>query len=119
MSTFGVLRKEMKLGPYYTFQKLVHDWKEERGLEPRQVAEKVKKFFAFYAINRHKMTTMTPSVHMESYSPDDNRFDHRPFLYPRMWDNWSFKMIDQEVERLEAAQKEESAIEAAAAAPAS
>ena len=35
-------------GPYYTFQKLVHDWKEERGLEPRQVAEKVKKFFAFY-----------------------------------------------------------------------
>ncbi len=30
------------------FQKLVHDWKEERGMEPRQVAEKVKKFFAFY-----------------------------------------------------------------------
>ncbi|KIH88351.1 NAD+ synthase (glutamine-hydrolysing) [Sporothrix brasiliensis 5110] len=106
LSTFGVLRKEMKLGPYYMFQKLVHDWKEERGLEPRQVAEKVKKFFAFYAINRHKMTTMTPSVHMETYSPDDNRFDHRPFLYPRMWDNWSFKMIDQDVERMEAAQLE-------------
>ncbi|CAK7234040.1 glutamine-dependent NAD(+) synthetase [Sporothrix bragantina] len=103
LSTFGVLRKEMKLGPYYMFQKLVHDWKEERGLTPRQVADKVKKFFAFYAINRHKMTTMTPSVHMETYSPDDNRFDHRPFLYPRMWDNWSFKMIDQDVERMEAA----------------
>ena len=43
-----------------------------------------------------------------SYSPDDNRFDHRPFLYPRMWDNWSFKMIDQDVERMEAAQQEEA-----------
>ena len=47
------------------------------------------------------MTTMTPAVHMESYSPDDNRFDHRPFLYPRAWDSMAFKMIDQEVERLE------------------
>ena len=28
------------------------------------------------------MTTITPSYHAESYSPDDNRFDLRPFLYP-------------------------------------
>ncbi|EFX01156.1 glutamine-dependent NAD(+) synthetase [Grosmannia clavigera kw1407] len=109
LSTFGVLRKELKLGPYYMFQKLVHDWKEERGLTPREVADKVKRFTHFYCINRHKMTTMTPSVHMESYSPDDNRFDHRPFLYPRMWDNWAFKMIDEEVERLEAAEEEAAA----------
>ena len=46
-----------------------------------QVAAKVKRFFFYYAINRHKMTTLTPSYHAESYSPDDNRFDHRPFLY--------------------------------------
>lgn len=35
----------------------------------------------FYAINRHKATVLTPSYHAESYSPDDNRFDHRQFLY--------------------------------------
>lgn len=28
------------------------------------------------------MTTLTPSYHAEQYSPDDNRFDLRPFLYP-------------------------------------
>lgn len=107
LSTFGILRKELKLGPYYMFQKLVHDWRKQRGLGPREVADKVKRFYHFYAINRHKMTTITPAVHMESYSVDDNRFDHRPFLYPRMWDNLSFKMIDEEVERIEKALEEQ------------
>ena len=47
-----------------------------------QVAQKVKDFYFFNAINRHKMTTLTPSYHAENYSPDDNRFDLRPFLLP-------------------------------------
>lgn len=38
-------------------------------------------------------TTITPSVHMESYSPDDNRFDLRPFLYPARFDH-QFHKID-------------------------
>lgn len=69
-----------------------------------------------YAINRHKMTTLTPSYHAESYSPgtffhankvsillfickivlDDNRFDHRPYLYPVSW-TWQFRAIDREL----------------------
>ena len=28
------------------------------------------------------MTTLTPSYHAENYSPDDNRYDLRPFLQP-------------------------------------
>lgn len=40
----------------------------------------MKDFYFFHAINRHKMTTLTPSYHAENYSPDDNRFDLRPFL---------------------------------------
>ena len=36
------------------------------------------------------MTVVTPSYHAESYSPDDNRFDHRPFLYNAGW-HWQFK----------------------------
>jgi hypothetical protein len=35
----------------------------------------------YYAINRHKATVLTPSYHAENYSPDDNRYDHRQFLY--------------------------------------
>jgi NAD+ synthase (glutamine-hydrolysing) len=48
-------------------------------------SSQVRRFFFFYAINRHKMTTLTPSYHAEGYAPDDNRFDLRPFLYNAAW----------------------------------
>jgi hypothetical protein len=57
-------------------------------------AVQVKYFFKFYAINRHKTTVLTPSYHAENYSPDDNRFDHRQFLYNYAWP-WQFKRIDE------------------------
>ena len=40
------------------------------------------------------MTTLTPSYHAENYSPDDNRYDLRPFLYNTKW-QWQFETIDQ------------------------
>ena len=49
-----------------------------------------------YSINRHKMTVITPAYHAETYSPDDNRYDHRQFLYNVSW-TWQFKVIDQMV----------------------
>lgn len=42
------------------------------------------------------MTVLTPSYHAEAYSPDDNRFDHRPFLYRANW-SWQFRAIDKQV----------------------
>lgn len=56
----------------------------------------MKHFFRSYAINRHKMTTLTPSYHAETYSPDDNRYDHRQFLYNVKWP-WQFECIDSQV----------------------
>jgi NAD+ synthase (glutamine-hydrolysing) len=56
----------------------------------------VKRFFFYYALNRHKATTLTPSYHAESYSPDDNRFDLRPFLYRTDWAA-QFRDIDEAV----------------------
>lgn len=56
----------------------------------------MKHFFRMYSVNRHKMTTVTPSYHAESYSPDDNRFDLRPFLYNTRW-TWQFRCIDTQV----------------------
>jgi NAD+ synthase (glutamine-hydrolysing) len=99
LSVFGRLRKEARLGPYSMFLRLLHEWKDEYS--PREVADKVKRFHHFYAINRHKATVMTPSYHAEAYSPDDNRFDLRPFLYPAFWSSWSFKKIDEVVATLE------------------
>ncbi|KAH8421135.1 hypothetical protein KR222_004675 [Zaprionus bogoriensis] len=98
LSEYGRLRKQSFCGPYSMFCKLVATWKGD--LTPKEVADKVKHFFRCYAINRHKMTVLTPSVHAESYSPDDNRFDHRPFLYRANW-SWQFKAIDDELDKLQ------------------
>ncbi|KAH8986847.1 glutamine-dependent NAD synthetase with GAT domain-containing protein [Lactarius akahatsu] len=92
LSVFGRLRKVEKSGPYSIFTKLVHEWGGR--LSPRQIADKVKLFYFEYARNRHKMTTLTPSYHAEAYSPDDNRFDMRPFLYPSRFP-WQFRKIDE------------------------
>ncbi len=90
LGVFGKLRKISKCGPVKMFVKLLDAWKQ---LGPQEVASKVKRFFYFYSINRHKMTTLTPSYHAESYSPDDNRFDLRPFLYNVKWTR-QFSTID-------------------------
>ncbi|KAM9554287.1 glutamine-dependent NAD(+) synthetase isoform 1-T1 [Guaruba guarouba] len=97
LSIYGKLRKIAKAGPYSMFCKLINMWKEI--CTPREVASKVKHFFRMYSLNRHKMTTLTPSYHAENYSPDDNRFDLRPFLYNTTW-SWQFRCIDKEVSKL-------------------
>ncbi|KAB8349479.1 hypothetical protein FH972_023506 [Carpinus fangiana] len=97
LSVFGRLRKVERLGPWGMWQRLVHVWADR--LTPRQVYEKVRHFNYFYGINRHKMTTMTPGYHAEQYSPDDNRFDLRPFLYPTL--SWAYEKIEKAVGRLE------------------
>uniref|UniRef100_A0A8C7YEP3 Glutamine-dependent NAD(+) synthetase n=1 Tax=Oryzias sinensis TaxID=183150 RepID=A0A8C7YEP3_9TELE len=96
LSVMGRLRKVSKCGPFSMFCKLIQAWKDV--LSPAEVAQKVKRFFRMYSVNRHKMTTVTPSYHAESYSPDDNRFDLRPFLYDTRW-RWQFKTIDDQVTR--------------------
>ena len=98
LSMFGRLRKISRCGPYTMFCKLIHVWRNT--CSPAQVAEKVKRFFRAYSINRHKMTTITPAYHAESYSPDDNRFDLRQFLYNVRWP-WQFRAIDEQVHCLQ------------------
>ena len=91
LSIYGYLRKVRQCGPLSMFLKLCEQWRYL--LSPREVADKVKHFFKYYGINRHKLTTLTPSYHAENYSPDDNRYDFRPFLYPIKWAR-SFANID-------------------------
>ena len=100
LSVFGVLRKVEKLGPWSTYLRLLGQWKDRPGLGPRDIAEKVFRFFRFYALNRHKAVVLTPSVHMCSYNPDDNRHDLRPFLYVVDWP-WQFAKIRAHLDELE------------------
>ena len=100
LRTYAILRKEKRMGPVGMFEALVHMWgpDSDRNLTVQEVADKVKYFFRNYAINRHKLTTLTPSVHAENYSPDDNRFDLRPFLMSARW-TFQFRRIDKLVAR--------------------
>lgn len=97
LSQYGRLRKVVRCGPVSMFRKLLVEWNH---LSAKEVADKVKKFFKFYSINRHKMCTITPSYHAEGYSPDDNRYDLRQFLYNTRWPR-QFKAIDDEVDEIE------------------
>ncbi|XP_019510209.1 PREDICTED: glutamine-dependent NAD(+) synthetase [Hipposideros armiger] len=104
LSVYGRLRKLAKMGPYSMFCKLLHMWKD--SCTPQQVADKVKRFFSKYSMNRHKMTTLTPAYHAENYSPDDNRFDLRPFLYNAGWP-WQFRCIENQVLQLERRERQD------------
>ncbi|XP_042218889.1 glutamine-dependent NAD(+) synthetase-like isoform X2 [Homarus americanus] len=108
LSMYGKLRKVECCGPFSMFGKLVHLWSD--CCTPKEVAEKVKVFFRFYSVNRHKMTVLTPAYHAETYSPDDHRFDHRQFLYNYRW-LWQFRAIDRAVERLENGRSREEQVE--------
>lgn len=98
LSVYGRLRKSAKAGPFSMFCRLLTGWGDT--YTPRQVADKVERFFSRYSMNRHKMTTLTPAYHAENYSPDDNRFDLRPFLYNTGW-SWQFRCIEDQVLQLE------------------
>ncbi|KAF9591412.1 hypothetical protein IFM89_004110 [Coptis chinensis] len=92
LSVYGRLRKIFRCGPVSMFQNLCYKWGGK--LTQSEIADKVKHFFKYYSINRHKMTVLTPSYHAESYSPEDNRFDLRQFLYNARWP-YQFRKIDE------------------------
>lgn len=98
LSLFGRLRKISKCGPFGMYEKLLHIWGQQHT--PRTIAEKVQRFYRYYAINRHKQVILTPSYHAENYSCDDNRFDQRPILYPVAFTAQNRK-INEHVETLE------------------
>lgn len=105
LDEFGKLRKLGKSGPVTMFKRLLFQWPQ---FTPREVADKVKRFFYHYSRNRHKMCVITPSYHVEGYSADDNRFDQRQFLYDTNW-VVQFKEIDRLVFELEAEEQAERA----------
>ncbi|KAI3915942.1 hypothetical protein MKW98_004383 [Papaver atlanticum] len=98
LSIYGRLRKIFRCGPMSMFQNLCYKWGGR--LSPLEIGNKVKYFFKYYSINRHKMTVLTPSYHAESYSPEDNRFDLRQFLYNSSWPH-QFRKIDELVNQLD------------------
>ena len=105
LSWFGRLRKVFRCGPTQMFRKLLttKEWCSKHS--PDVIAQKVKHFSISYCRNRHKSTVLTPSYHAEGYSPEDNRFDLRPFLYPPL--KRQFNKIDKDLEEIRKKQRKE------------
>lgn len=99
LGTFGILRKVELLGPWSAYLRLLNLWQDRPGFGPREIAEKTKRFYRFWALNRHKAVVLTPSIHLSAYNTDDNRFDLRPFLLVVSWP-YQFAKIDRHVEEL-------------------
>jgi NAD+ synthase (glutamine-hydrolysing) len=59
LGIFGRLRKVHKLGPWGMWERLTHEWRDK--MSPREIYTKVRRFFWYYAINRHKATVITPA----------------------------------------------------------
>ena len=126
----GILRKRDNLGPYSMFLRLCKDrlgkpmefvnlkdprnkFKETIPATPTILATLIERFFNWYGKNRSKMTILTPGIHATNYSPDDNRFDQRPYLYPYFPDSYQMKLIRKVANEMEAKIKSD----ATAAAP--
>ncbi|KAI1724994.1 NAD synthase domain-containing protein [Ditylenchus destructor] len=102
LSVMGQLRRPGNCDPYQMFIELVSRWRSKYTYD--QIADKVEIFFKRYAANRHKSTVSTPAYHANTYSNDDHRNDHRPFLYPDF--SHQFKEIRETVEALKTREKE-------------
>jgi NAD+ synthase (glutamine-hydrolysing) len=117
LNIFGRLRKTETLGPVSMFLKLcqekigknitviVPNVKKEE--EPKlatydDLLTKVKVFWSQYHVNRHKMNILTNAIHATNYSPDDNRFDHRPFLLPYFPTSYQFEVMEKLAKQLAA-----------------
>jgi len=101
LSVMGRLRRPGHCDPYSMFIELLSHWYPKYTYD--QIADKVEVFFRRYAANRHKSTVATPAYHANTYSNDDHRNDHRPFLYPDF--DFQFREIRDTIKLLKAEEK--------------
>lgn len=67
--------------------------------DAKELGEKIKRFFNFYILERHKTATLPPSFHFDPESCDDNRFDMRPHVYSTDL-MYQFDIIDERVKEI-------------------
>jgi len=91
LGLLGKLRKVDNCGPVSMFEKLLGIWTEKK---PEDIAQKVKNFFRFNSITRHKMATLPPGLHSTAANCDDNRYDQRQILYEINWKH-QFECLDK------------------------
>jgi NH3-dependent NAD+ synthetase len=111
---FGMMRRVENLGPISMFLKMCRNYLgkeiteiDEHAPEPKKIVaatpanilRKMKAYFYNYGINRNKMTILPASIHATNYSPDDNRYDQRPFLVPGL--EYQLKIVEQLAQKMQ------------------
>lgn len=82
LAQFGLWRCRDRAGPHSL---LAHLRESAPPGDSAAASVLVQRFLQRYAANRHKATSLPPTLHATPGSPDDNRHDLRPILYPRSW----------------------------------
>jgi NAD+ synthase (glutamine-hydrolysing) len=59
---FGRLRKVERLGPVSMFDRMVY---KDTYEDVAELATKIKRFFTYYSINRHKASTLPPTYYYD------------------------------------------------------
>jgi len=116
----GILRKKYALGPIGMYKAMLNNYmgkpisvinegaekpEDRKKIEwatPLKIFNKLKSFWSNYGVHRNKMTILTPGIHTTDYSPDDNRFDLRPFLYPAMGFSYQLNVVNDIAKKDEA-----------------
>ncbi|KAK6535825.1 glutamine-dependent NAD(+) synthetase [Arthrobotrys megalospora] len=101
LAAFASCRKNERLGAVSMFEKHVLTETGASDYTPREMAAKIKTFHHFFALNRHKTTTLTPAYHATSYSPHNNWCDSRQFLFPSQNNGHTFQKIDDLTDLIE------------------
>ncbi|KAL8272104.1 hypothetical protein Esti_003947 [Eimeria stiedai] len=88
LSLFGFLRRGLRCGPFSMLRQLL-----VRRLysSSNELCNKVQHFFVCFGRTRHKTAVLTPALQLQTSTPDDSRFDHRPLVYPSM--GWQFEAM--------------------------
>lgn len=97
--TFETIWENRHCEPYCSKIRCLIEKNDDIGDVAMKLGQLVKRFYIRYSRNRHKLTVLTPALHTETYSPDDNRFDHRHFLYAPWTEQ--FLCIDKMIEKIQ------------------
>ena len=94
--SMGKMRQQHNCGPLSMFRRLCSEW----SLPPHLIAEKVKTFFILYGKNKHKISSMTPSINTQQLVDIDSVRPDRLILYNISW-KAQFDAIDRDLQDIE------------------
>jgi NAD+ synthase (glutamine-hydrolysing) len=116
LSLFRKLRQISRYGSFSMFKSLIQKWQHRPSslFEVKctesctcivlsqlnytlivYISQKVKSFFTHHSLNRHKIVTLTPSVHVQPHSIQNHRFDLRTHMHKQITNSANLHIVEK------------------------